>query len=165
MGLTVDEILATAQKDASVKMTIVSNEEDGIASYASGLLTYTPSTGGVVLGGPKLQPATLAGTMKYLFSDRQFPIDPKPSAGSFGSVAPRQQQFDGKAPEPLAVSMTLTSTPTVPVKLSFFGGTATVSMERRGKLLVGVGPSLGQSQGGVYVISFNALHQPQSPPK
>jgi hypothetical protein len=33
-------------------------------------------------------------------------------------------------------------------------------MDKRGKLLVGVGPSLGPSEGGMYVLSFTRLHKP-----
>lgn len=160
MGVTLEDILAKAKNGSTVNMTIASNEEDGIASYAAGGLVFTPQTGGELVDGPPLKPAhmrTAPGTpMKYHFSDRRRDIDAQ--AGPFGRT-PRQP-FDADATEPLTVSVTRMSGPKPAVTLSFFGGTATLEMERQGKLLVGRGPALGQSEGGVYVISFTGISDP-----
>ena len=162
MGLSPDTVLAQATEGDLVDVTLVSNEDDGIASYAAGTLVFRAATGGTVLGGPRLKPArmeTISGQpLKYLFSDRRLNIDPPPPEDTFAGD-PRQP-FSANAVEPLSVSMTLTSSPTLPVKLSFFGGTSKLDMDKRGKLLVGVGPSLGPSEGGMYVLSFTRLHKP-----
>jgi len=160
MGVTLEDILANAKSGSTVHVTITSNEEDGIASYAAGELVYTAQTGGAVLGGPRLKPARMATLpdkpMAYHFSDRRLDID----SHTAPFIRTPRQPFNANATEPLSVEVTRMSGPNTAVTLSFFGGAATLEMERRGKLLVGVGPALGQSEPGVYVLSFNGFAAP-----
>ncbi len=60
----------------------------------------------------------------------------------------------------MAVTISANGSDTVAVKLSFFGGSSTLQMKKRAKLLVGVGPSLGPSQGGMYVLAFTGIVDP-----
>jgi hypothetical protein len=163
MGMTLDYILAEAKDGAHVRMTMVSNEEDGICAYATGLLKFSAATGGQVLGGPRRRPAHMESirseATKFYVSNRMLSIDPPPPADTFGP-GPRQP-FNANDTEPsFALSLTFGDAPTVPVTLSLFGGKSKLDMEKRGKLLAGVGPSLGPSEGGMYVISFTELIQP-----
>lgn len=159
MGFSLEDILATAKNGSTVTTTIASNEEDGIVSYAKVDLVYTARSWSKDIGGVRRPHLRTAPTppMKIHFSDRLRVIDvPGSSAKGFGPT-PRQP-FDADRTEPLTVSVNQLDAPKPAVTLSFFGTTTTWEMERQGKLLVGLGPSLGPSEGGVYVISFIGIN-------
>jgi hypothetical protein len=124
----------------------------GRSSYASGSLGFHPARGVPQVGGQKARAAYLGtestAPLRLHISDR---MDPEPDANV-------PQPFYAEATEPLRVSIGPVDGDLVPVKLTFFGGTHQLKMERKGKLLVGVGPSFGRSDGGIYVIAFNGVN-------
>jgi len=160
MGKNLDQILAEVGDGDSVGVTIVTNQDNGIASYAVGSLIYHPGS----LTGPFFRPPRLSTTggepLNFYFSDRMLDIDPPASPGGFGH-SPRQP-FSANAIDKLGVSVSLHSGPRV-VKFTFHswdGGTVSVAMESQGNLLVGLGPPLGNSPHAVYLVSFTGVSRP-----
>ena len=91
----------------------------------------------------------------FFFSDRKLNIDPPPAQGTFG-VSPRQP-FNANATEKLGMSIMLE---THVMELDVFGGKSFVSLSPMGDLLVGLGPSLGNSAAGVFVVAFTGIVRP-----
>ena len=160
--MNLEQVLATAKDGSSVHITLVSNQNNGIASYADGSLIFHPQSGGTEFGGPPLRPAHMesASPMKMYFSDRRLSIDPVP-AGGFAPT-PRQP-FNANATEALSVSVAMTASDhkTINVSIKVFGNTVKFTMDRIGDLYAGVGPSLSQSSGAVFVLAFTGVSQLQ----
>jgi hypothetical protein len=161
MGKNLDQILAEARDGALVGVTVVTNQDNGIASYGSGSLIYHPAS----LVGPFFRPARLSTTggepLKYYFSDRMLDIDPPASPGTFGHT-PRQP-FSAKAVDKLGVSVsTVLGSHAVKFTLHTWGNaTFTVPMESRGNLLVGIGPPVGNlTNHAIYMVSFIGVANP-----
>jgi hypothetical protein len=151
MGKNLDQIIAEARDGYKFGVTIVTNQNNGIASYAVGSLIYHAGA----LSGPFFRPARLSTTggvpLDFYFSDR---VD------SFGEP-PQPQRFSAKADriDKLGVSISLHSGPRV-VRFTFHswgGATVGVAVESMGNLLVGLGPPLGDSPHAVYLIAFTGL--------
>ena len=162
MGKNLDEILAVAVDGASVGITLTTNQDNGIVSYATGMLIYHPAS----LIGPFFRPARLSTTggepLQYYFSDRRLDIDPPSPPGTFGH-SPRQP-FSANATDKLGVSISSNlGSRTVKFTLHTWGNaTFNISVESRGNLLVGLGPAIGNlTDHAVYVISFAG---PVTPP-
>ncbi len=106
MGQSLDQILAQVSDRDTVNVAMVSNQDNGIVSYAIGGLIFHKATGGIIFGGPPFRPARLESDasepFQMFFSDRKLNIDP---AGTFGD-APRQP-FNANATEKLGVSIFL----------------------------------------------------------
>lgn len=161
MGFSLEQVLDQVNHGDTVTVTMVSNQDNGIASYAVGGLIYHQPTGGVDIGGAPFQPATLrsdpAKPLKMYFSDRKLDIDGPPAVGTFPH-SPRQP-FNANATEQL--SMVISLRPGFQgMHLTVFGSTSLVTMEPMGDLLVGLGPSLGNSRGGVFIVSFLGIQRP-----
>lgn len=160
MGKSLDEITNGLPEGRRVGITIVTNQDtNSIVGYATGELVYHPAT--LVLGTPFLRPARLSTTggdpLKFYFSDRRIAIDPTQPEGRFGLDL--RQPFSANATDMLGVSVSLGIGPRT-MKLTFLswgGGTFSVVTEARGNLLVGLGPSLGNSSSAVYVASFSEV--------
>jgi len=165
MGKNLDQILAEIADGDHVNVTLVTNQDNGIVGYAVGSLIYHAGSGGVIFsptGGIPFRPPRLSTTggepLTFHFSDRNLDIDP-PSP-PFGH-SPRQP-FSVNATDKLGISISLLTNPHI-VKFTFHswgGGVASISMEPRGNLLVGLGPPLGDSPDAVYVISFTGVIRP-----
>ena len=144
MTQTLDQMLAGAINGDIVNVAMVSNQDNGIASYAEGGLVFHPATGGVVLGGPRFHPARLESTatepLEMFFSDRKIPPGTK-------------QPFNANATEKLGMSISLGAGAHV-MRLEVFGSKSFVTLNPMGDLLVGLGPSLGHSAAGVFVVTF-----------
>ncbi len=157
MGQSLAQILAEVGEGDIVNTTLVSNEDDGIASYAVGGLSFHPATGGILFNGPRFRPARLTATgFTMFFSDRKLAIDPPAPPGQFGQ-SPRQP-FNANATETLGVSMTLGLTPII--ELAVFGSKSRFVLNPMGDLLVGLGPSFGHSAGSVFVVAFTGIVRP-----
>jgi hypothetical protein len=161
-----EDVLNQAKVDGSlVHITIVSNQDNGLASYAVGDLIFHPATGGEVLdraGAPRRNPRPAhmesATPLRMFFSDRRLDIDPpSPPLGH----DPRQP-FSANATEALGVSVApgFGDHQTIRVSITVFGNSSTFNMERRGNLYVGVGPPLGPSPEAVYVLAFTGIAIP-----
>jgi hypothetical protein len=161
MGKSLDQILSEVSEGDTVGITLVTNQDNGIASYATGSLTYHPAS----FTGPFFRPARLSTTggepLKYYFSDRMLDIDPPDPPGGFGH-SPRQP-FSANATDKLGVSVSSGLGPRI-IKFtlhSWDNATFSVSLESRGNLLVGVGPPIGNgTDHAVYVVSFNGVFHP-----
>src|SRR5689334_3218107 len=161
MGKNLEQILAEARDGALVGVTVVTNQDNGIASYGSGSLIYHPAS----LVGPFFRPARLSTTggepLKYYFSDRMLDIDPPSPPGTFGH-SPRQP-FSAKAVDKLGVSVSsIFGSPSVKFTLHSWGNaTFTVPMGPQGNLLVGIGPPVGNlTNHAIYMISFTSVVNP-----
>lgn len=157
--MDLEQILSQVGEGNQVGVTIVTNQDNGIASYATGSLTYHAFS----LIGPFGRPARLSTTggepLKFYFSDRMLDIDPPSPQGSFGHF-PRQP-FSANSVDKLGVSISLLlSNPRV-VKFtlhSWGNATFSISMEKRGSLLVGTGPAIGnQTNHAVYLMAFHGI--------
>lgn len=163
MGKSLNQIFAEAADKAEVGVTIVTNQDDGIASYAFGNLTHHARIANFNADNPFIRPARLSTTggepLLYSFSDRRIDIDPPLPPGSFGR-SPRQP-FSANATDKLGVSIAHNAfgPPAVKFTLHSWGNvTFSVSMEQRGNLLVGVGPAIGgQTDHAVYVMAFTGI--------
>lgn len=152
MGKSLEQIMAEVWEGAKVGITITTNQDDCIASYATGQLMYHPGS----LIGPLFRPARLSTTgvdpLKYYFSDRMLDIDP-PGSSQYSL----RQPFSANAIDKLGVSILLGIGPRV-VKFTLHNwGNATfsISMESKGNLLVGLGAPIGnKTNNAVYVVSF-----------
>jgi hypothetical protein len=140
-------------------VTIVSNQDNGIASYAIGGLVFTAAAGGVIFGGPPFRPARLESVEPFqmFFSDRRLDIDPPPEPGTFGH-SPRQP-FSANATEKLGVWISLGTTLHL-MQLEAFGSKSLVVLSPMGDLLVGLGPSFGGSPAGVFLVAFLGFTRP-----
>ena len=147
MGQSLDQILGQSADNARVNVTIVSNEDDEVASYAVGSL---------VIHKGNLEnrlPTFLESSpdLDMFFSDRMLAIDP----GQPGGFAPTPRQpFDANATEKLGVSIQVGLTGKHEMLLAVFGTKSPVTLSPMGDLLVGLGPSLSNSAAGVFVVSF-----------
>ena len=156
MGKSLDQILAEVGNGDRVGVTIVTNQDNGIASYATGDLVYHPGS----LIGTFFLPARLSTTggepLKYYLSDRMLNIDGPPAPG--GLAVPRQP-FSADATDQLGVSVSSFGTPVIKFTLHSWGNvTFSLAMESRGNLLVGVGPPVGNlTDQAVYVVSFTGV--------
>jgi|KBSSwiStaDraftv2_1062776.scaffolds.fasta_scaffold248219_2 hypothetical protein len=158
MGQSLDQILEKAVEGSIVSVALVSNQNDGVATYAVGDLVFHPATAGA--SGPTFRPARLQSEQPFtmLFSDRRLDIDPPPEPGTFGHD-PRQL-FSANAAERLGLSITLQLGTSV-MQLAVFGSKASVSLKPVGDLLVGLGPSLSPSgAAGVFVVAFLSVRNP-----
>lgn len=147
MGQSLDQILADTADGGSVNVTIVSNEDDGVASYAVGDLVF--HKGNLEERRPAfLEPDPAAPFFSMFFSDRATDIPPL-----------GLQRFRADETEQLGVSIQLGTTGTHVMQLKVFGTTSPVTLSPMGDLLVGLGPSLSRSAAGVFVVSFQAPSQ------
>jgi hypothetical protein len=160
MGQTLDQILTQVGDGDQVGITLASNQDNGIVGYAVGDLVFHKASGGVVRGGPIFRPARLESSqgqeLHFFFSDRKLDIDPPAPPGSFGHT-PRQP-FNANATEKLGMTISLGS-PHV-MQLAVFGTRSLVTLSPMSDLLVGVGPSLGNSAAGVFVVAFTGIFRP-----
>jgi hypothetical protein len=171
MGKNFDQVLAEAEQigsGARVGVAVVTNQDNGIVSYATGDLSYYPAR----LIGPILRSHRLSTTggapLKYYFSDRMLDIDPPNPPGSFGH-SPRQP-FSANATDELGLSVSKGGglIPGVSGSLvakftlhSWGNATFSVPVEGMGNLLVGVGPPIGNATDhALYVISFTGVFRP-----
>ena len=161
MGKSLKQILGEVGDGDRVGITLVTNQDSGVVSYATGDVTFHAGS----LVGPIFRPARLSTTggtaLKYYFSDRTLDIDPPPAPGEFGH-SPRQP-FSANAVDELGFSISLMLAPRV-VKFtlhSWGNATFSVPMEERGNLLVGTGPPIGHgSDDAVYVVGFTGVFHP-----
>ena len=162
MGKGLDQILSEGGEGTKVTVTVVTNQDNLIASYARGTLIYhPPALVGPIFRGPRL--STSGGeSLMYYFSDRMLNIDRPPNPGEFERT-PRQP-FSANATDELGLSVSSggfvgSSGGTTVAKFtlrSWGNATFSVPMESRGNLLVGIGPPIGNlTDHAVYVISFS----------
>jgi hypothetical protein len=147
---TLDEAMSGARTNYTERgegravVTLVTNQNGGIASYATGVLYYLPPVGDP---GP-LQIAERLSTrntepLPYLFSNRP----------------PGDQPFGATFADQLGLSLT-TDGPAKFTLLTWGNHEFNVTFESRGDVLVGTGEAIAGAPEGseaVYVISFNEL--------
>lgn len=156
MGKNLDQILAEVGDGDMVHVTLVTNQDNGIAGYAVGSLIYHPPGSAPFFRPPRLS-TTGGEPLKFYFSDRMLDIDPPAAPGLLGH-SPRQP-FSANAIDQLGISVSWRFGPYI-VKFTFHswgGGTVSVAMESQGNMLVGLGPPLGNSPDAVYVLSFTGV--------
>jgi|SRR5437763_8320649 len=158
MGKSLDDIVRDLPDGRKVGVTIATNQDNGIVGYAVGDLIYHPEA--VFAGSPFMRPARLSTTggdpLNFYFSDRRIALDPT-LGGTLGPAL--RQPFSANSIDKLGVSVSFGIGPRT-IRLTFLswgGGTFSVVTESRGNLLVGLGPSLGNSPQAVYVASFSEL--------
>jgi hypothetical protein len=164
MGRNLEQVLHDARQageGARVGVTVVTNQDNGIASYATGILLYRPGS----LVGPFFRPERLSTTggepLQHFFSDRT-EVEQLPGGGPFGGPS-KMQPFSNDATDKLGLSMSRGSlglgvgNPVAKFTLHSWGNaTFNVPLEPKGNLMVGIGPAIGNgSDHAVYVISFH----------
>jgi hypothetical protein len=162
MGESLQQIFAEAKTGATGTVTIVTNQDDGSASYAVGKLVYHGGSVDFKTGfSPRSRLSTTGGEpLDWYFSDRKLNLD-KPIPGMLGES---RQPFSANALEKLGVSISDNPFGPFVMKLTFVtwgNGTSSIPMEPKGKLLVGVGPPLSNTDHAVYVVSFGAFVPPR----
>jgi hypothetical protein len=159
MGLSLDQIFASPHS-MRVGVTIVSNEDDGLASYASGTMEFIKGAPIDIRTGAHGKPdrlTTVSNGVEMMLSDRVAILNP-PAAGP--------QRFNAKAAERLAIEIH----PGAPGG----GGKAKIGLNvvawsnkkfifdalAMSDMLVGVGPTLSnKSANAVYAVSFQTVDQ------
>ena len=160
--MNLEQILSQIGERDQVGVTIVTNQDNGIASYATGSLIYHAFS----LIGPFGRAARLSTSggdgLKFYFSDRMLDIDPPGDPGGFGH--PHRQPFSANSIDKLGVSISLLPSNTKVVKftlLSWGNATFSISMEKRENLLIGTGPAIGNlTDNAVYLMSFSGIIHP-----
>jgi len=78
MGISLQEVVADAGENDNVGVTVVTLQDDGLASYASGTLLFHPGSGAGVLGGVHRAPRlTTTGTKALDTLSTREPEKPK----------------------------------------------------------------------------------------
>ena len=164
-----EQVTGSAVDGSRVTVTIASNQDNGLVSYATGSLVYHPATIAAKVGGvsrqARLDPDP-AGPFRILFSDRTSQVDVPPAAApappgqtpSFGAGAGNTQPFDLDQPDSMTVSITLGVASVM--HLGLFNSNSIVMLKPLGDLLVGLGPSLGNSAAGVFVVALTGFVTP-----
>ena len=164
MGKTFSEVMAAARSigsNARVPVTVVTNQDNRMVSYATGVLQYFPGR----LVGPVFRSERLstsgAEPLNYLFSDRTVDlIAGTPDPGPFIHI-PELQPFSVRAADKLGMSIGslfggIGNTPTIKFTLVSWGNaTFNVATTQTEHLLVGIGNPIGNATtNAVYLISF-----------
>ena len=139
MGQSLDQILANAADNDTVGVTIVSNQDNGIASYAVGSLRVTK--GNLEKRIPTFLVSDPNSPFRMYFSDR----------------TANGQPFNTNLTENLGVSIQVRLAGGPLMELAVFGTQSPVTLSPMGDLLFGLGPSLGHSAAGVFVVAFTGL--------
>jgi len=173
MGKNFEQILNELRDlgdGASVQVTLVTNQDNQIVSYATGSLVYHRHH--VTVGGLSFNVEALASSpdqpLRYRFSDRMLDIEP-PGGGPFGHT-PRQP-FSANAADKLGMTFVgVIGIKTNPVTihltlLSWGNATFTVELAPLGNLLYGTGAPVGTlTDSAVYVVSFGWPFPPAPSP-
>jgi len=155
-----DQILGEITDGDMVGITMASNEDDQIVSYAEGSLKYHKATGGIILDGPPFRPARFEGDVKMFFSDRKRNIVPGPVPPD--QFALKRQPFDANATERAQIRLTANEgSDHQAMTLRLFGGASTLILNPMGDLLVGFGPMMSAHPSpSVFVVSFSGFWHP-----
>lgn len=163
MMKTLDQALSDARQAHSnsgvgrAGVTVVTNQSGGIASYATGVLYYSPPVGSGHTQVAERLSTRDSEPLTYLFSNRTVPIPittgGENSLGGTSILSP----FAATSSDKLGLS----STANGPAKLTLHTRSNhkfNVPVERRADVLVGTGEAIpGGPAEAVYVISF---HEP-----
>lgn len=146
------EFAAGGGQRGQLGVTVVTNQDNGIASYATGVLLYHPTEIVGWVSRPARLSTTGAGPLKHYFSDRPYVITQPASI---------TQPFSAKDTDQLGMSIASPYLGIGGVVAKFTlhswgNSTFSVALEPRGNLLVGVGGPIGnRSDHAVYVVSFH----------
>ena len=152
---------------ASVDVTVVSLQDNGLASYALGQLQYSR------VGPFRVEELSTRGgrPLLHLFSNRLFRVGEPPPPGPILDDRP-QQPFSILNADQLGLSFRqqffVRGQPVDPnpvaefTLLSHANTTITVSTQPMGDLLIGSGPSVGDP---VFLFAFTKVFGPEGPPR
>jgi hypothetical protein len=135
-----------------VAVTLVTNQEDGVASYATGVLRYHKPfiEGGMPV--PQTERLETETALEYYFSD-VVSFWPGPSGGFAGA---RQPFAASVRVDRLGLMIRPRNLTAVLTLESWNNHRFTVSLERKGDLLVGIGtPIGGGADSAVYLLSLS----------
>lgn len=158
---------------ATVGVVVVSNQDDGIASYATGRLRYFPGFVVVPTSFPERLSTTRDSPLKYLFSDRTLRVGETRISGGFDDRP--IQPFSILEGDDLGLLISQESTteigrplnPVVNFTLQTWGDvTFRVTTQPIGNLLVGIGSPVGnRASEAVYLVAFTDVLPPVQPPR
>ncbi len=179
MGLNFDQVLSQIRAigdGAQVEMTLVSNQDDQVVSYARGILVYHVHRFVVEEGLSRTVESLVGDSLQYLFNVNIDAIFVNPGSGGFGGES-LLQPFSVKVAEQLKVSFhsapeIATNPVTIEVTLLSEGNDAfSVELTSLGDVLHGVGRHVGPPQAiddfvaaAVYLVSFGKPFPPAQPP-
>ena len=135
-----------------VSVTLATNQENGIVSYATGTLRYHPpfNEGGIPV--PQTERLESVDALDYYFSD-VVTFWPGPHGGCGGTKQPFAPKQRGDKLGLLIRPRALTAVLTLE---SWDNARFTVPMERKGDVLVGIGSPVGNNaDSAVYLISLD----------
>lgn len=167
MGKSYIQILEEARKkvNVSVKITIVSNQDNGIVGYTTGDIYFSLGSPGKVTKDGKtvgFHPDEFnANKLEYYFSDRMLDVEPPPLPGSGGFGHSAKQPFSTKAADNLGVTISQDSfgRPVAKFVLHSWGDTTfNIPLEVQDNLLIGVGQPVGtNTDHAFYIIALHDL--------
>lgn len=178
MGLSFDQVLSQLRAigdGAQVEMTLVSNQDDQVVSYANGVLEYHVHHFVVEEGLSRTTEQLMGDALRYLNKEVDSVVVTPGSEGSFGSSLP--QPFGAKEVKPLKVSFRSTPeimTNPVTIELTLLSGgndAFSVELTPLGDVLHGVGQHVDWPQAiddfvaaAVYLVSFGKPSPPTRAP-
>lgn len=141
MGQSLEQLLDGAVNNDVIGFTMTSNQDDGLVLYATGGLTFREG-GNPGVDTPATEPR-LNGTNDCLFSNRL--LD-----------RPVGQRFDVTRSEKLFIDIAALYPAFVHLHFGIGKGLGLlVVTEKKGNLLMGLGPSIGGSTHAGYLFSFH----------
>ncbi len=163
----VDEVHRLHQQTADlpiiVRVTLATNQDDGIVSYCTTDLVYHPAEGD---GDESLEPTPYIQS-NYLFSDRKSLVGSPPSPGQFDDRS--SQPFSTGAADRLGVRLQWNNPRSATLGLTLLTwGNASFQVEMRpqDKLLEGTGLAIGhRTKNAGYLLSFQSVTLASGPPK
>lgn len=157
MGLSLDQIFASPHS-MRIGVTIVSNEDDGLASFANGTMEFIKGAPFNIRTGAHAEPdrlETVSNEVEMSFSDRV-------AVGPGG----KPQRFNVQSVERLAIEIQARSSggaSKARIGINVIGWSTEkffFDAEAMSDLLIGVGPTLSpKSANAVYTVSFRTVEQ------
>ena len=160
MGLSIDEVFATGSASKTYNIFLATNQDDGLVSYARGVAGFRERRNSFDINRPYSLPAriTTSGNpgLEYFFSDR-VEWERLPSGGPF--QLSKEQPFSNDLTDRLGFSLAEPQFGPLVAKftlLSWNNATFSVVLEKRGKLLFGMGPPIGnRAEQAGYLIAIS----------
>jgi hypothetical protein len=168
MMIDIDEVFRTATDGTRLRVTLVTNAETGLVSYATGIAKFVPAEGiGPFRNGARLSTKGMDGLIQ-LFSDRRGDVNqnetPPAGSGGFGS-AQKLQPFWIDNADRIEISLGqhlrswlpggVASANTYSVRITFTSwgnGSMSVGLQPLGQFLVGAAGPKSQQTG--FMFSF-----------
>ncbi|MEO6818704.1 MAG: hypothetical protein ABI204_03180 [Ginsengibacter sp.] len=168
--MSIKKVLNEARDGDKVQVTIVTNQNDGIASYTVGTMKFKSRSTGLEPGPQPFHSQYFTSTPESLttyFSDRFIDINAANSHSGPPSIhVPLNQPFSINATEHPEITLSSTNILSFGLPLSLtiniFGHKHVIHLQEMGDVLVGEGQILwGNVPNAVYIVAFTKLSTPK----